>query len=669
MKLLESLFYVCSFCFIQSCASGAGLDQLEQQAVQDAVAAVEPCVVQLQTVGGMDRVGRTLIAQGPTTGLIVSSNGFIVSSAFNFANQPSSIIVRLPDGTRVPAEMIARDKNRMLVLLKVRVEELLPVPTVCLRNEIKVGQWAIALGRTFRADRVGISTGIVSGLNRMHGRVVQTDASVSIANYGGPLVGIDGRVVGVLVPMAPQSGGSGVRRVTLAGAEFYDSGIGFAVPLEDILSILPRWKNGEDLLPGKLGIGLKPGNSLLELPSITSVWPNSPAAKANWKANDQIIEVDGQPVSTQTQLRFQLAPRYAGDTISLKLKRGEDEFESTLTLAGELEAFQHAFLGILPSRQKRDKDESGLLIRDIWPDSPAEQVGLLPQDRLLQINDTKTDSLEMALRAMNRVHPGEQVECLVSRGKAELTITPRLSTLPEMIPADSAIAESLEAEGELPVELKPLKANPLLMALEQSDVSGKAMFYAPKFLSGVTPGLLFWLGDGTEEHDRQLLNKWEKKCRESQMVLVIAHPEDDAGWKSSDLKQLQGVVKSAIAEFRPNTHRTIVAGEGKAGQLAFALAFGKSQLFSHVLSMDAPLPRTLKVPPLNPNHRLSILYVETEGTSVAPLIRRDLKRLQEERYPVTRLKRPQAGDEQVGTIQSSITRRAFARWIDTLDRF
>ena len=100
--------------------------------------------------------------------------------------------------------------------------ELVPV------DEIRVGQWAIAVGRSFRADRPNISVGIVSALGRMFGKVIQTDADVSTANYGGPLVDIRGRVYGVVVPMAPQATSE------VAGAEWYDSGIGFAVPLASL---------------------------------------------------------------------------------------------------------------------------------------------------------------------------------------------------------------------------------------------------------------------------------------------------------------------------------------------------------------------------------------------------------------------------------------------------
>ena len=87
---------------------------------------------------------------------------------------------------------------------------------------------------------MSISVGVVSALNRMHGRAIQTDANVSATNYGGPLVDLEGRVLGILVPMAPQAPGAGEANVT-AGSEFYDSGIGFAVPLSHVLSVVDRW--------------------------------------------------------------------------------------------------------------------------------------------------------------------------------------------------------------------------------------------------------------------------------------------------------------------------------------------------------------------------------------------------------------------------------------------
>lgn len=217
------------------------LQAREEQAIKAAVARVAPSVVRIETVGGLERIGQLMVGTAPTTGLIVSGDGHIISSAFNFVQKPDSILVTLDGGSRRPAKLVATDHSRMLVLLKVDTDASLSVPEVVPEKEMRVGEWALALGRTFESSQANVSVGIVSALARIWGKAIQTDAKISPNNYGGPLVDISGRVLGVLVPMSPQGGAE------LAGVEWYDSGIGFAVPLESVMRSLPY-----DDLPGLL---------------------------------------------------------------------------------------------------------------------------------------------------------------------------------------------------------------------------------------------------------------------------------------------------------------------------------------------------------------------------------------------------------------------------------
>src|SRR4051812_41893241 len=79
------------------------LQTREEEAMKAAVRRAAASVVSIETVGGLERVGTVLFGTGPTTGLVVSEDGYIISSAFNFAQKPTSILVGLPDGTRTPA--------------------------------------------------------------------------------------------------------------------------------------------------------------------------------------------------------------------------------------------------------------------------------------------------------------------------------------------------------------------------------------------------------------------------------------------------------------------------------------------------------------------------------------------------------------------------------------
>ena len=122
-----------------------------------------------------------------------------------------------------------------------------------------------------------MTVGIVSAVGRMFGKALQTDADVSTANYGGPLVDIRGRVLGLIVPMSPQATSE------TAGMEWYDSGIGFAVPIAPLAERIEQMKKGEDQRAGLLGIGMQPSNPHTALAELSVVRPDSPAGRAGLK--------------------------------------------------------------------------------------------------------------------------------------------------------------------------------------------------------------------------------------------------------------------------------------------------------------------------------------------------------------------------------------------------
>ena len=333
------------------CAAAAAEPDLldaQQLVFRSALQTVQPSIVRIETIGGALPVGQRGTdgggsaavsgfrqADGPTTGVICSADGYILTSSFNFIRDPAVITVMVADGRRFVAELVARDVPARLALLKVDAVDL-PVPRWLPAEELHAGQWALAAGYGHGSEAPAISIGVLSALARLDGRAVQSDVKTSPANYGGPLFDIEGRLIGICVPKA------GKGDDIVAGVEWYDSGIGFAIRSEYIEARLPRLKNGEDLQSGFLGVRLELDDPVVggtgeEAPvggvRIVAV-PFGPAADAGLQPEDVITRIDDQPVPRVTAVARMLARRTAGDTIRVTYRRGEAEATVTLMLAG-----------------------------------------------------------------------------------------------------------------------------------------------------------------------------------------------------------------------------------------------------------------------------------------------------------------------------------------------
>ncbi|HUR55959.1 MAG TPA: trypsin-like peptidase domain-containing protein, partial [Gemmataceae bacterium] len=360
-------------------------NEATEKAMKAASARVAPSVVKIETAGGLEVIkgaapkgappgaGGPGIRKGvgPTTGVVVDPDGFIISSAFNFAGKPTDIFVTVPGHpTRLVAKIVANDQTRMLTLLKVDAKDL-PVPVAYPKKDVLVGQWALAFGRTLdpNADHPpSMSVGILSATGRLHGKAFQTDAKISPVNYGGPLASIDGRVFGVLIPASARGEGE------TAGVEGYDSGIGFAVPLEDILAVVSKLKQGKDLRRGLLGITPQGADVYNTAPVIGAIQPDSAASRTGIQVGDKLVAIDGRPTPNYSAVQHILGPKYEGDKVTVKVSRGgKDQEFKDVTLLGTSTAFVNAFLGVLPMR---DEAGAGVTIRYVYPKSPAETAGL-----------------------------------------------------------------------------------------------------------------------------------------------------------------------------------------------------------------------------------------------------------------------------------------------------
>ena len=625
---------------------------LEEQAMQAAVVRIAPSVVRIETFGGLEKIGRVLIGTGPTTGLVVSADGYIVSSAFNFVQIPSSILVTLPSGNRASAKIVARDHSRMLVLLKLNSDEALVIPQVVPRNEMVVGQWAIAVGRTFGRSEPNRSIGILSAVNRVWSRAIQTDAKISPSNYGGPLVDIHGQVLGVLVPMSPHSRGE------VAGSEWYDSGIGFAVPLEDVMARLDQLKEGNDLYPGILGITLK-GSNIYSLPAeIAACRPNSPAADAGLKAGDTIIQLDDVPIERQVQLRHFLGPRYAGDSVKLAVLRGDARIETTIELTDQLEPYEHPFLGILPMR-----DANGtVVVRHVYPGSPADRAGILPADRLVQVADQPITGTTQLQELLVTLDEREEVPLEIERAGQTLSIrvtlvalTGHMKTIPSRLPAPRGPAEHSADQDRPAVGVVKVKI---------PEAPNECFAYVPDNYDPQVPhGMVVWLHEPGGFDQNQLVIRWKQHCADNRLILVAPRSSNPAQWRRTELNFIRKCADDVAGNYRIDPARVVVHGYQAGGALAFLVAFSNRDLVRGVAAVDAPLPRRARPPDNDPIYRLAFYIASAEKSPVSDRIEQGIKLLEKMKYPLT-VHQQAAADSYLDADELS----ELVRWIDTLDR-
>lgn len=689
---------------------GDDLDELLEKAIRAAVQKASPSIVQIETTGGTDIISTgpkgAMIRKGtgPTTGIVVGTDGWIISSAFNFANKPSAVFVSVPNHKeRYVAKVVATDTTRMLTLLQVPAKNL-PMPVAAPKKEFRVGQTCAALGRTWVAADMppSMSVGIVSALGRVWGKAIQTDAKVSPVNYGGPLIDLQGRVIGVLVPASPRSEGE------TAGVEWYDSGIGFAIPLEDVFAVLPRMQKGQDLKRGLLGVTPKhPDTDFASPPEIASVAPESAAARGGIKPGDVLVELDGKPVANMAQVRHALGPKYEGDPLEVKVQRGKDVVTlPKLTLTASITAFVFPFLGVVPMR---DDPEVGEEVRYVFPKSPADIAGIKAGDRIMKIGMSGVtpqpfSGRDQLTQSLGRLPPGTELTLEVVRkegGKTE-TVKAKLGTMPdavpESLPAPASRKKALEprknvAPPKLPLDQDkkepPKKEPPKKVPPKKDDkkedkkedkkkaetgvfkranVAGDHeywMYVPADYDPNVAYSLVVWLhpaGKGRAADIKATMETWEDFCIDHHLIFLAPRADADTGWTASDADNVLQDIREVLGQYTIDRSRIVAHGMGKGGELAFYLAFNAREFIRGVATTGAVLNSQAK--PLLPEQRVAFYVAVGDKDPLLDAIKETHKQLTQHKYPVTFRTVPNLGHQYLEADQL----RELVRWIDALDR-
>ncbi|MFK7822321.1 MAG: PDZ domain-containing protein [Planctomycetaceae bacterium] len=650
MRYLLTLMIAVACCgeLPQTFGAQDDLDLLEQRAFQKAVARVDPSLVQIETIGGLNRVAGTIEGSASTTGMVVSEDGEILTSAFVFAAKPTSILVRLADGRRLAATKVATDHVLQLTLLKVDASGLkppVPVPPM----DIEVGQWSLAVGRTLNPDAPSVSVGIVSAVNRVWGKAIQTDAKVSPVNYGGALLDIAGRVQGILVPLSPRSEDS------MAGVEWYDSGIGFAIPIQTALDSVKRLRGGKDLRRGLLGVSFSTSVMYGQKPEIGALRYGSPAEKAGMTKADVIVEVDGKPVQRIAQVRHALGNKYAGDQIAVKFERGEELLSADFKLVAELPPWEPGFLGVLPVRTT--DEAAGVEVRFVVPDSPAAAAGVVAGDVIVKLNGESFADPSTLANAVGRIRPGEAVEVAVQREDGEKTLEAELSSHPE-----DTVVDLPEPKLPAPDKKPEVKIGRYSETFETHQHDYWA--YVPdSYNPGLSYGLVVWLHPARDTMEAKILQSWKSVCDSRGLILVSPKASKLEGWNANELPFVKDTVDLMQSRYSIDPQRIVVHGYATSAALTLALTFEHRELVRGSIVVGGGL--RARPPENRPEYPLQLYFYAGEKDPRQPRVKTTVTGLRAMKYPVTFANSIASGTEYPSVDQV----KTFGRWIDSLDRF
>lgn len=553
----ESVRAAIAFCIQED------IEALEEEAILAAVERVAPSVIRFETIGGNNRVDGRIVPSGPSTGFVVSEDGYVVSASFHFAHNPASILTTLPDGKKAAAEIVGRDLSRKIVLLKIDSDFQFEVAQSVDAAKIDVGQTVVAIGRVFDEATTNVSTGIVSAKGRVWNRAIQTDAKISPANFGGPLTDLAGNVIGILVPMSPDDDSE------MAGTEWYDSGIGFAVPMADVMGRMDELKAGKTLRPGLLGVSLE-GSDVYADPAVVAFYgANTPAGKVGIVEGDEITKVNGQVVRRQAELKHALGPLYEGDKIEVVVKRDDEELSFDIELVGELEPFVAPAIGVL-----LDSGKSGAVIEHVAQGSSASDAGLKKGDKIIKYGGLGIGSRSELRNAILKAKIGSEVSVEVERddGQEVLTVTVAKQT-----------ANLFEFEKMASEERKYS-----VVRIQVADSKNKCFAVVPEVANeNQKPSLLVWIPKPGKLSKEEIEKVWLDRCKNHYSIVLIPESTDPKRWQPDDVAFVSSAIENLNKQFVFERSKVVVAGHKTGGTMASLIAFQNRSLFKGLAMIDA----------------------------------------------------------------------------------
>jgi serine protease Do len=370
--------------------------------------------------------------QGLGSGLIVTADGHILTNA-HVVQDATDVTVKLKDRREFKAKVIGADRRSDIAVLKIDATGL---PTVKIGDpdKIKVGEWVAAIGSPFGLEN-SVTSGIISAKARTlpdsnYVSFIQTDVAVNPGSSGGPLLNLQGEVIGINSQIYSRTGGY--------------MGLSFAIPIDVAKRVETDLVQHGKVSRGRLGIGIQVVDQALAKsfglhePAgviVNGVEPGGPAEKAGVKPGDIVLKFSGKDVGRPNDLPKLVAETRPGTRAELDLWRKGKRKTLTVTV-GELPddtvasakkptpAAQNggpaglAVRPLTPEERKEAKTEGGLMVENA--EGPAARAGIQAGDVIVRVNERAVENIDQLREAFAK--SGEVVALLVQRDNNRLYV-------------------------------------------------------------------------------------------------------------------------------------------------------------------------------------------------------------------------------------------------------
>lgn len=367
-------------------------------------------------------------SQSVGSGFIISEDGYILTNHHVIA-EADQVTVRLNDRQEYKAEVVGSDPRTDVALLKVAADDL-PVVRTGSSDDLKVGEWVLAIGAPFGLDYT-VTAGIVSAKGRSlpddtYVPFIQTDVAINPGNSGGPLINLDGEVVGINAQIFTQSGGF--------------MGLSFAIPIEIAMNVVDQLKNSGKVERGFLGVQVQEVTSDLarsfdmDKPQgalVAQAYPDTPAEKAGLESGDIILSFNGTVIEKSTDLPPAVGIAPLGETVEMVILRQGKRMTLKTTLAAlddESSAGVPQKAGMTRSSQlniqleaisdedlKRLNLPFGVGVAEVG-DGLAKKNGILEGDVLVSINFQPIRNVKDVDAVLSKAKKGQSLPVRVVRG-------------------------------------------------------------------------------------------------------------------------------------------------------------------------------------------------------------------------------------------------------------